>query len=64
MPNLNPAKFFNEVKSELGKVTWPTKQQVIKLTLVVVVISIIVGLFLGGLDFIFTKGMELLIKAK
>lgn len=64
MPNLNPAKFFNEVKSELEKVTWPTKQQVIKLTLVVVVISLIVGFFLGGLDFIFTKTMKKAAKNK
>lgn len=62
MPTLNPAKFFLEVKSELEKVTWPTKDQVIRLTGVVVVISLAVGLFIGGLDFAFTKTVELLIK--
>lgn len=62
MPQLNPAKFFTEVKAELLKVTWPSKNQVIKLTTVVIIISLAVGLFLGGLDFIFTKAMELLVK--
>ena len=55
MPQINPAKFFNEVKAELFKVTWPTKDQVVRLTTVVVVISLAVGIFIGGLDFIFTK---------
>lgn len=62
MPQINPAKFFLEVKSELEKVTWPTKDQVIRLTGVVIVISLAVGLFIGGLDFAFTKTVELLIK--
>ena len=62
MPTPNPAKFFVEVKSELAKVTWPTKNQVIRLTGVVVIISIIVGFFIGGLDFAFTKLIELVVK--
>ncbi len=62
MPQINPVKFFTEVKAELLKVTWPTKDQVIRLTTVVVVISVVVGLFLGGLDLVFTKLVELIIK--
>jgi preprotein translocase subunit SecE len=59
MPQTNPAKFLSEVKSELTKVTWPTRDEVIRLTLVVVIISLAVGLFVGGLDFIFTKAIQL-----
>jgi len=62
MPQINPAKFFTEVKAELSKVTWPTKDQVIRLTTVVIVISLAVGLFIGGLDFIFTKAVELVVQ--
>jgi len=62
MPQINPAKFFTEVKAELFKVTWPTKDQVIRLTTVVIIISLVVGLFIGGLDFIFTKTVELIVK--
>ena len=62
MPQVNPAKFFVEVKSELLKVTWPTKNQVVRLTTVVVVISLVVGLFIGGLDFSLTKIVELIVK--
>ncbi len=62
MPQLNPARFLSEVKAELVKVTWPTKNEVIRLTAVVIIISAIVGLFLGGLDLTFTKIIELVVK--
>ena len=62
MPNVNPAKFLLEVKTELLKVTWLTKKQVIRLTGVVVAISLLVGLYIGALDFIFTKLIEFFVK--
>lgn len=57
-----PVVFLKEVKSELLKVTWPTRMEVVKLTIIVFVISIAVGLYIGGLDILFTKLSELLIK--
>lgn len=57
-----PVVFLKEVHDELKKVTWPTQQEVIKLTIVVVIVSLGVGLFIGGLDFIFTKITELILK--
>ena len=48
-------KYLKEVRVELRKVVWPTKEEVAKLTLIVAAISIIVGIYLGGLDYIFTK---------
>lgn len=53
--------FFNEVKVELSKVVWPKRDEVIRLTLIVVIISIIFGVFTGGLDFLFTKFLEFLV---
>ena len=54
--------YLKEVRLELSKVTWPKKQEVIKLTLIVFVISGIVAGYMGGLDYLFTKGLELLLK--
>lgn len=54
-------KFLREVRLELSKVVWPKKQEVIKLTLTVIIISVIVGLYVGVLDFGFTKLLEVLI---
>jgi len=45
--------FLKEVKVEAKKINWPTKEETIKYTLIVLGISIGVALFLGGLDFIF-----------
>jgi len=53
--------YLKEVKLELSKVTWPKKDQVIKLTLIVFVISGIVAIYVGGLDFIFTKILALIV---
>jgi preprotein translocase subunit SecE len=57
-----PIAFFGEVRDELKKVVWPTRQEIIRLTLVVVTVSLVVGLFLGGLDFVFTKLLQLVAK--
>jgi preprotein translocase subunit SecE len=57
-----PASFLRETKDELKKVVWPSKQEVIRLTFVVIIISLIVGLFLGGLDFVFVKVIETVVK--
>ena len=53
--------YFEEVKLELSKVVWPKKQEVVRLTLVVLSISAIVGVYLGGLDYFMTKLLEGLI---
>jgi len=46
--------FFGEVKLELSKVTWPSRNEVIKLTLTVFLISGIIAAYVGGLDYLFT----------
>lgn len=56
--------FISEVKSELVKVTWPKRDEVIRLTLVVMAISAIVAGFVGVLDFLFTKLLEVVVVVK
>jgi len=57
-----PVSFLRETRDELKKVVWPTRQEVIRLTLVVITVSLLVGIFLGGLDFTFTKLLQLIVK--
>lgn len=57
-----PVSFLRETRDELKKVVWPTRQEVIRLTVIVIAVSLIVGLFLGGLDFVFTKIVTLVVK--
>lgn len=47
---VNPIQFIKEVAHELKKVTWPTRAETIKLTGMVLVISLMVAFFIGGLD--------------
>ncbi len=58
----SPAGFLRETRDELKKVVWPTRQEVIRLTLVVIVVSLVVGIFLGGLDFLFTSLLKIIVK--
>ncbi len=53
--------YFSEVKAELSKVTWPKRQEVVRLTLVVFAISLIVAFYVGGLDYLFTKFLEAIV---
>ncbi len=54
-------KFIQEVIAELKKVTWPSREEVIRLTLVVIVVSVAVGALLGTVDVIFAWLMERLL---
>jgi preprotein translocase SecE subunit len=49
------AVFFSEVRQETRKVSWPSRKEAIKYTLIVAGVSIAVAAFLGGLDFILQR---------
>lgn len=53
-------KFFQEVKAEFKNIAWPKKQALFELTFVVISISIIISLILGGFDYLFTQSIALL----
>ncbi len=55
-------KYFRDTKSEVKKVAWPTKQQTINNTGVVIACIVVVGAFIGVLDAIFTYGLQTLLK--
>jgi preprotein translocase subunit SecE len=58
---LKPANYFSEVIREVKKVSWPSKEQTQEKTLLVLVVSIIIGLYIGVLDFIFSKVLGILV---
>lgn len=57
-----PKEFLLEVKGELKKVVWPTRAEAVRLTATVLAVSLLVGLYVGSLDLIFTKVMEVLVQ--
>lgn len=53
--------FISEVRVELSKVVWPTPNTTLRLTVIVILVTITVGFFVGGIDFLLTKALELLL---
>jgi len=47
-------KYLQGVRLELSKVTWPKKEETVRMTLTVIVFSAIVAGYVGILDFLFT----------
>ena len=54
----NPFSYLIEAKSEFAKVVWPTRSETLRLTLLVIIVSIIVGAYIAGMDAIFTAIVE------
>ena len=46
--------FLKEVKVEMKKVNWPDKKTTLRYTLIVLGVSLVVAIYLGGLDVLFT----------
>jgi len=54
--------FFKEVKVELKKVVFPSREEVIGSTKVVVVLVLIVAMFLGLIDLVLSKVIGIVVK--
>jgi preprotein translocase SecE subunit len=55
-------KYLQEVRAELGKVTWHTRAESARMTIIVILASLGVGLYIGGLDLLFTNLLGLILK--
>ncbi len=58
---VNP-NIASDVVDELKKVSWPTRKQTIRLTMVVLGVSLIIGLYVGIIDILLAKGLEFITK--
>lgn len=57
-------EYIRAVRGELAHVTWPTRNQAIAYTALVIGISVFVAILLGACDFLFTYGVEKIIQLK
>ena len=55
-------RFLRDVRIELGKVTWPTRKDLIQSTIVVLVAVAIATVYTGLLDVVFSKAVDLVLK--
>lgn len=51
-------QFITNIIAELKKVTWPSRQEAIRLTIMVLIVCIVAGIFLGLADFGFSNLVE------
>lgn len=55
-------RYLKEVRSELRKVTWPQRKEVIGSTVVVIAATFVVSFFLGAVDLVLSKVLVLIIR--
>lgn len=55
-----PKNIGASLMSELKKVTWPTREETTRLTIIVIMISLIIGFYIGIIDFLLAKVLEYL----
>lgn len=60
----NPlVRYFKDTRAEVGKVTWPTREEGLRLTYVVLTVTTLAAIVLFGVDSIFSLLIALLIQA-
>ena len=55
-------KFVGEVLAEMKKVSWTTRRELMDSTLIVILSSFLLGIFVGVIDFAFSKGVAVIIR--
>ena len=61
MAKTNPFEFFQQVRAETQKVTWPTRREAIITTIMVLILSTVAAIFFLGVDAILKWGIDLLL---
>lgn len=64
---MNPVRkvisFLKEARGELAKVVWPTRRRTLRLTVIVVIMTILFGAFIGVVDYGFDQGLQAVLDA-
>ncbi len=54
-PKRSRFAFIRDIIDELRKVTWPTRREAVRLTIMVIIVCVVVGIFLGAIDYGFAE---------
>ncbi|WP_339108106.1 preprotein translocase subunit SecE [Thioclava sp. GXIMD4216] len=57
----NPLRFLQQVRSETGKISWPSRREVVLTSVMVLVLTALTALFFSGVDFVIRLGVGQLI---
>ena len=53
----NPVKFIQEVRSEVSKVVWPTRREVLMTTVMVFIMAVLTAIFISLVDLLIRTGL-------
>lgn len=57
----NPLQFIQQVRSEVGKVVWPTRREVLLTTIMVFIMAALTAVFFALVDLLIRGGLELIL---
>ena len=60
--NMSPITFLKEVREELNRVTWPSREEVIEATFGVVIFCAFIAIYFWALDFVFSEALKMIIE--
>ncbi|MBI3290027.1 preprotein translocase subunit SecE [Candidatus Microgenomates bacterium] len=60
MPNV--INFVKEVRGEFNNIVWPSRQEALRLSVIVILVSVAIGAFVGALDFGFTNLLNRIVR--
>jgi preprotein translocase subunit SecE len=55
-------EFTREVLAEFRKVTWPSRAELLNSTAVVIVVTVVLAFFLGGVDVVLARAVERILR--
>lgn len=55
-------KFFGEVKTEMSKVTWSSREELVHSAMIVLIVMIAMAVFLGLVDFVFARLVHMFLR--
>jgi len=55
-------KFFSEVKMELARMTWPSREELFTSTWIVIVFSLMLAVIIGAIDTLFSRMMHAILR--
>ena len=53
MAKTSPGEFIRQVRTEIGKVVWPTRQETVQTAIMVLIMTVILAVFFLGVDAVF-----------
>lgn len=62
MARANPLQFIQQVRTEVGKVVWPTRREVVLTTVMVFIMALLTGVFFFFVDWLIRTGLTQILR--